>query len=165
MATTWIVAADSSRARVLQVLDREQKLQEVQSMVNPQGRMHDRDLQTDGAPRLNGHGGMGKPASAPTGGPGSDREAQGPGDHAVELFAKEIGRFLDQARNQHRYDELVLVAPPKFLGALRGELDKEVQKLVADDLPKNLSWLSERELEAYFSASEGRSSKGSAPGR
>ena len=165
MATTWIVAADSSRARVLQVLVREQKLQEIQSMVNPQGRMRDRDLQADGAPRWSGHGGMGAPGAASTSGPGSDREEQGPAQHAVELFAKEIGRFLVQARNEHRYDELVLVAPPRFLGALRGELGKEVERLVTEDLPKNLSWLSERELEGYFAASEGRSSRGSEPGR
>ena len=158
MATTWIVAADSSRARVLQVMDREQKLQEVETMLNPQGRMHDRDLQTDAAPRLSGHGGMGKPGGHSTSGPGSDREGTAPAEHATELFAKEIGRFLDKARTEQRYDALVLVAPPKFLGALRGELGKEVQKLVADDLPKNLSWLSEREIEAYFS-------KGNEPGR
>ena len=156
MATTWIVAADSSRARVLQVLDREQKLQEVETFANPEGRMHERDLQADGAPRWSGHGGMGAPGAASTSGPGSDRQETTPGEHATELFAKELGRFLDKARSDHRYDALVLVAPPKFLGALRGELNKEVQKLVADELPKNLSWLSEREIEQYFS-------KGSAP--
>ena len=165
MATTWIVAADSSRARVLQVLDREQKLQEVQSLSNPDGRAHERDLQTDAEPRWSGHGGMGKPGASPNSGPASDRETQGPNEHAMRTFAREIGRFLEKARTEKRYDELVLVAPPKVLGALRGELDKEVQKLVADDMPKNLSWLSERELEGYFAQREGQPAKGSAPGR
>jgi protein required for attachment to host cells len=68
----------------------------------------------------------------------------------VRTFAKEIGRYLEQARTQHRYDELVIVAPPKFLGAVRKELGKEVEKLVVDELPKDLSWFNAREIERYF---------------
>ena len=150
MATTWIIAADSSRARVLQVADREQKLLEIDDLLNPEARMQNRDLQTDGEPRFNGHGGVGKPGTAPTGGPGSDRETQGPVEHSVRVFAREIGRYLDKARTEHRYDELVLIAPPKFLGALRGELGKEVEKMLADDVPKNLAWLNTRELERHL---------------
>ncbi len=139
MATTWIIAADSSRAKVLQVADREQKLLEVDDLVNPQGRLQDRELETDAEPRFN-----------PTGGPASDREAEGAVEHSVRTFAKEIGRYLEQARTQHRYDELVIVAPPKFLGAVRKELGKEVEKLVVDELPKDLSWFNTREIERYF---------------
>ena len=150
MPTTWIVAADSSRARVLQVADREPKLVEVEDLLNPQARLQDRDLQTDAEPRFSGHGGVGKPGAARTSGPASDREAQGAVEHSVKTFAKEIGRYLGEARTQHRYDELVLVAPPKFLGALRQELDTEVAKLVVEELPKDLSTLNARELERYF---------------
>ena len=74
-------------------------------------------------------------------------------EHETELFAKRIGDYLDRARNAHRYDRLHLIAPPKFLGQLRKELGKEVQKLVADELPKDLSWLNAREIERrYFGA-------------
>jgi protein required for attachment to host cells len=156
MATTWIVAADSSRARFLQVAGRERKLHEVHDLANPKARLQDRDLQTDAEPRFNGHGGVGKPGTASTGGPGSDREAQGAVEHSVRVFAKEVGRYLEEARQQQRFDELVIVAPPKFLGALRGELGKETAKRVVDELPKDLSWLSERELERYFAQGSGR---------
>ena len=108
MATTWIVAADESRARILQVTGPEQHLTEIEDMVNPAGRAQDRELQTD-----------------------ADRIAQ-------------------------RFDRLVLVAPPKFLGALRKELHKEVQKLVSDELPKDLSWFNAREIERYFAKDSGR---------
>ena len=70
--------------------------------------------------------------------------------------AKRIGDYLDKARTDQRYEQLVLVAPPKFLGALRKELGKEVGKLVADELPKDLSWFNERELERYFAKGSGR---------
>ena len=67
MATTWIIAADESRVRVLQVLDREQRLAEIEDLVNPAGRAQDRELQTDAEPRFNGS----------QGGPASDLERQG----------------------------------------------------------------------------------------
>ena len=82
-----------------------------------------------------------------TDGPGSDREAKGAVDHEVETFAKKIGGYLEKARTSHRYDRLHLIAPPKFLGQLRKELGKEVGKLVAEELPKDLSWLNAHELE------------------
>jgi protein required for attachment to host cells len=138
MATTWIVAADESRARMLQVTGREH-LEEVDTLLNPEGRMNDRELTTDAHPRFRG-----------TGGPGSDRQETSAVEHQVELFAKRVGERLESARQQGRYDQLVLVAPPKFLGALRKELHKEVEKLVAKELPKDLSWLNARELERYF---------------
>jgi len=150
---TWIVTADESRARVLQVQDRAtQALEEVENFVNPSGRAHERDLQSDAEPRFNGHGGVGKAGTAPTGGPASDRETQGAIEHSVKMFAKHLGTYLEQARQQHRYDELVLVAPPKFLGALRKELGKEVNETIADELPKDLSGLNTRELSAYLRA-------------
>lgn len=148
---TWIVTADESRARVLQVQDRTtQALEEVENFVNPSGRAHERGLQSDAEPRFNGHGGVGKAGTAPTGGPASDREAQGAIDHSVQVFAKQLGSYLEQARQQQRYDELVLAAPPKFLGALRKALGKEVNETIADELPKDLSGLNAHELSAYL---------------
>jgi protein required for attachment to host cells len=151
MATTWIIAADESRARVLQVAGPD-RLDEIDDLVNPSGRAQDRELQTDAEPRFNGHGGVGKAGSRSTGGPASDREAQRAVEHSVHTFAREVGRYLDRARLDHRFDQLVLMAPPKFLGALRKELHKEVEKLVADELPKDLAGLSARELERYYFA-------------
>jgi protein required for attachment to host cells len=142
MATTWIVAADESRARFLQVTDREQRFTEVEDLHNPQGRAQDRELETDARGRFPG---------------GNSWEPQvGAVEHGNELFAKRVGDYLDRARQEKRYDQLVLVAPPKFLGALRKQLHKEVEKLVADELPKDLSGFSARELEAYFAKGSGR---------
>lgn len=149
MATTWIIAADESRARVLQVAG-PQQFDEIEALVNPAGRAHERDLQTDAEPRFNGHGGVGKAGSGRTGGPASDREAQGAVEHSVRTFAREVGRYLDRARLENRYDALVIVAPPKFLGTLRKELDKEVEKLVTRELPKDLTGFNASELESYF---------------
>jgi protein required for attachment to host cells len=136
MATTWIVAADASRARILQVTDPEHRLSEIDDLYNPAGRLSDREMVSDAEPRFRG-----------SSGPASDREAKGAVDHEVEVFAKQIGDYLDKARTSHRYDRLHLIAPPRFLGQLRKELGKEVEKLVAGELPKDLSWVNARDLE------------------
>ena len=147
MATTWIVAADSSRARVLQVADPEKKLIEIEDLLNPEGRLQDREIASDALGRWSG-------PDRPGG--NSMHAGASPAEHAVEQFAKRIGEYLDKARTAHRYERLCLVAPPKFLGTLRQELGREVQKLVAEELPKDLSWLSGRELERYFAKGSGK---------
>ena len=141
MTTTWIIAADSSRARILQVTDREKQLAEIEDLLNPEGRVHDRELLADGHPRFHG-----------TSGPASDRQEMSATEHATELFAKRVGEYLDKARTAHRYDRLHLIAPPKFLGQLRKELGKEVQKLVTEELPKDLSWLDARDIARHLRA-------------
>jgi protein required for attachment to host cells len=120
----------------LQVTDREQHLAEIEDLYNPAGRLNEREMTSDAEPRFRG-----------TDGPVSDREAKGAVDHEVEVFAKHIGHYLDRARTSHRYDRLHLIAPPKFLGQLRKELGKEVEKLVDEELPKDLSWVNARDLE------------------
>ena len=143
MTTTWIIAADASRARILQVTDRARALAEVDDLLNPEGRVHDRELISDAHPRFSGHAG---------GAPGSDREETSAAEHATELFAKRVGDYLDKARTAHRYDRLHLIAPPKFLGQLRKALGKEVQKMVAEELPKDLSWLNARDIQAHVAS-------------
>lgn len=149
MATTWIVTGDASRARILQVTG-QNRLEEIESFVNPKGRMHDRELASGAHPRFDGHGGVGKPGSAPTGGPGSDRQEAGPSEIEAEKFSRELGRYLDQARMKKRFDRLFLVAAPRFLGMIRKELGKEVQKLVRDEIDKDLSWFDAREIDRFL---------------
>ena len=156
MTTTWIVAADAARARILQVMDREGHLTEVEDFVNPSARLHERDMTTDAEPRFNGHGGVGKAGTSSNGGPGNDREAKSKAEYETEVFVRQLRDYLDHARNAHRYDRLHLVAPPKFLGLLRKELGKEVQKLVTEELPKDLSGLNTRDLEQRLLGKDAR---------
>ena len=145
MATTWILSADASRARVLQVTGRD-RLAEIESFDNPAGRMHGRDLIEDSHARFHGHAG---------GGPGSDREETSAAGIEAAKFCKRIGRFLDHARIEHRYDRLFLIAPPRFLGMVRKELGKEVEKLVGEEIDKDLSWLDARQVERYVRPTAG----------
>lgn len=132
MAITWIVTADSARARVLQVADREKRLAEIEDLLNPDGKLHEGDLVTDTVEPSDAH------------------------EHSVDLFSKRVGEYLEKARSQHRYDKLYLIAPPKFLGRLRKQLGKEVEKLVCDELDKDLYRANARELERYFASRPAR---------
>jgi hypothetical protein len=92
-------------------------------MANPAGRAQGRELETDAEPRFNGA----------QGGPPSDAERQGAVEHSVRVFARKVGRYRDNARLAHCK-----------------ELHKKVGKLVAEELPKDLSWFNAREIEEYF---------------
>jgi protein required for attachment to host cells len=146
MATTWIVAADSSRARILQVTDPE-RLVEIEALTNPEGRLQNREINSDASGRFAG-------PDRPGGHSSGDEDHTV--DHYNELFAKRVADYLDKARSDQRYERLVLVAAPKMLGQLRHELDKEVKKLVLDEVPKDLSWFNAREIERYFAKGSGR---------
>jgi protein required for attachment to host cells len=147
MKSTWIVAADASRAKVLQVTGRQEQLEEIEDLLNPEGRLRDSELARDALGRWSG-------PDRPGG--NSMPDPVSPAEHAVEKFARRVGDYLDKARTEHRFEALVLVAPPEFLGTLRAELTKEVEKLVVRELPKDLSSLSARELEGWLAKESGR---------
>ncbi|MGH8807804.1 MAG: host attachment protein [Noviherbaspirillum sp.] len=142
MRTTWILAADSSRARIFEVHGLRDHLREIEDFANPAGRRGELDLTSDSRGRFYGRGGS---SQANTGEPSVD-----PVEHETELFSKQVSEYLDKARNEHRFDTLCLIAYPKFLGMMRQNLSKEVQKLVKDEVPKDISGLDAREIEDYF---------------
>lgn len=71
-------------------------------------------------------------------------------NHELEIFAREIADKLEQARQEGRYDKVILVAPPAFLGTLRQALSGQVEKLVARSLDKNLVSATPEEIRAQL---------------
>ena len=139
--TTWIVAADSSRARVFEISDPERSLRCVEEFDHPRGRANNREINAEPDGRFLSKGG---PGTHTTG------HKVTPVDHENELFAKSLARYLDKARTQGRYDKLYLIAPPEFLGLMRENLDKEVRKITAEEINKDLSWFEARDIERYI---------------
>ena len=129
--TTWIVVADSSRGRIFEN-SRGRQINEILDLVNPAAREHARDIQSDANGRFQSKAGAALGARYPIG-------HDNPVEHEIELFAKRLSAYVDKARSEVRYDSLCIVAPPKFLGLLRGNLDKETQKLLKREIPKDLS--------------------------
>lgn len=57
-------------------------------------------------------------------------------EHISKQFAKEIADTLESARIDLKFDELVLVAEPRFLGLLRAGLSNESKKLIQHEVKK-----------------------------
>jgi protein required for attachment to host cells len=154
MQTTWVIAADSSRARIFE-LSSGDKLQEIEDMINPEGRQQDREVQTDADGRF-GQGANGG-SSASTPGPGARgnqantaEPQQTIREHDVEMFTKQVVRYIDHARTEHRFDKLRVIAAPKMLGLIRQNLSKESQKMVEEEIPKNIAGLEGHQVEQYL---------------
>jgi protein required for attachment to host cells len=146
MQTTWIIAADSSRARIFERLGAEPQCREIADLSTPTGRASNRELVSDGYGNTNGgSNGGGKQQQAHIGSPQTD-----PVQHETEMFSKDVSRYLDRARIEHRYDRICMIAPPQFLGLLRQNLSKEAQKLVADEIAKNVSWFEPKDIQQYI---------------
>ena len=126
--TTYIVVADAARARLF---TRDAlTLQEQESLVHAEGRLHEGDLVTDNGADV--HESM-STTSRSSGGENTASQ------HQAELFAKQVAERLYQARVDNTLEKLILVAPPKFLGLLRDKLDGPTTKRVIHSLSKDLS--------------------------
>lgn len=146
MRTTWALVADGSRARIFELSDISREMRELLDFAHPEGRAHNRDLATDAQGRFYGKGDRTEAHSAP------DRAA--PVAHEHQLFARELAEHLEKGRTENRYDRLVLIAPPSFLGLLRSSLSREAQKLVYKTLAKDIVKLDAKEIEPYVRAKE-----------
>lgn len=141
MSGTWILVAESSRAKLYRANNRRSPISEVEALVNPAGRLHEGDLVSDR--------------------PGSDGGSMGQGRHVLDdktsarqqehiSFAKHLAERLNAARTDGEYSRLVLAAPPAFLGLLRDNLSKEVMDMVYAQVDKNLVQQPAEALRAYM---------------
>ena len=129
MTGTWVVVADSSRARFFTLAGKSEPMQELEGMTHAESRMRNQDEVSDKQGGLaGGHGEGGHAFEAPT-----DIK-----HHDAEIFAKQIADKLEHGRVNHAYNKLILVAPPAFLGALRQAMNDHVVNLVSKSLDKNL---------------------------
>ena len=63
-----------------------------------------------------------------------------------EKFAKSMAKLLDEAAERGAFGRLVLVAPPRTLGDLRGALNARTRALVAGEIDKDLTHVTPQEL-------------------
>ncbi len=141
MKTTWIIAADASRARIFELPDDTREMHELQDFAHPEGRAAGRDLVAEPSGRFYGKGERVQGHSA--------NELSDPIHHENELFARALAAILEEGRTDNRYDALVLIAPPKFLGTLRNVLPKHADKLVVRTVPKDVVKLGPDEIRRY----------------
>ena len=130
MAGTWIVVADSARARIFKPAALGRALEQVQELLHPSSRAHERELTTDRPGRSFDSEGPGRHAMS---------ENVSPKEHEAWKLCKELADEIEKARAQGRFDRLVLVAAPSFLGELRKTLSDQTMRLVVGDMDSNLA--------------------------
>ncbi len=125
---TWIVVAHRGGARLVDV-DGNDKLRVFENLVAPAN---------ESVPRApdsgSGHGERGHQVR---------ESARG---HAAAMFANDLADRLRSGRNANQYEELVLIAAPRFLGLLRDALDSATTTKVRGTLDKDYAGLNDRDL-------------------
>lgn len=130
MANHWILAADSSQARLF---TREKKfgpLTEQQDWLHPESRLHGKDLEDDR---------QGKTFASQGYNQSEKQKPTDPKKREAAEFARELATFLDTAAARGEFESLALVADPSFLGHLRDALDPETRKRVGPEVDKSLT--------------------------
>jgi len=125
----WLIVADAGGARFFEIDDDTGALTEKVNLVHPEARLKAQDVY---------EGDLGRKAGASMS-PHTDRK-----EVEDEQFARLVA--AEAKKHGNAYDRLHLAAPPRFLGHLRKQLDKSVERKVAGTLAKDLTNLSAHEL-------------------
>ena len=150
MDSTWIVSANSGRARFFAQARPVDNLEEINDMVSPAAREREAALETDTLGQRSAAKSKHNVGMATT---SSDYQPnRTPKQHEAELFARDVAHFLKQAQNEGRFGKLCLVASPEFLGVLRKQLDGNLGKAVALEIDKDLTSASAAELRERIQA-------------
>jgi len=135
--TNWIVVADASAARIFVLAGPRQRIslepvRELAADIKPS-----REIGSDRPGRTFDRGGPGRHAEEPP---------TDPKRHAKASFAREVAQTLDDERRRNSFAGLTVVAPPQFLGDLRGAMSGELRALVEAEINKDLTKLPLHEL-------------------
>ena len=141
MEITWVVVADQARARLFSASDQRGPLEEVEDLANPEGRLHDQDLNADSPGRAFDSMGEGRHAMG---------KRHSPKEQEAIRFAHEVGKRLAAALHDGAYRHLIISATPHFLGLLRETLSEDVAKRVLLELHKDLTALSSDAIRAHL---------------
>ena len=132
-----IVVADQSEADFYDLEQHDMRPHLVGRLEDADAHLHDRDLKSDRPGRVFDHaapagGRRGAVGHHATGGERNPRKVE------ARRFARRITEALDEARRQNRYERLVVMAPPAFLGLLREEMPAAVRALLTAEVGKDL---------------------------
>lgn len=123
---TRVIVANNARARIFASHDVLKHLTEQEGFVHAEAHQSNRDMVTDAAGKSRDpHGSL-------------DSETS-PTDHEAANFALLLTRRLKEMHNKGHFDQLILIAPPAFLGLLRKSLHRSLEKLVPCTIDKDLT--------------------------
>jgi protein required for attachment to host cells len=129
MSGIWVLVADSSEARIFSSPGLQGPLELVETLRHAPSRAHPRDLGSDVPGRVHDRMGQARHSLDP---------AQQIKAEERHRFARELAEVLAAGQRTRRFESLVIMAPPAFLGVLRECLGKPVAAAVIRELPKDL---------------------------
>lgn len=139
---TWILVCDGSKALLFQNVGDERAINLKASDVLIEPHPPTRELGTDQPGRT--YDSMdGSPAAVDT----TDWH-----ERAEVDFLRKVSEKLDEAVRVHQVKHVVVIAPPKALGILRGQLTPGVRAVLTAEIAKDLVKLPTPELERRLSA-------------
>ncbi len=166
MQTTWIITANTGRARFFADTDPARPLQEVEDMVNSAVRLRVVETESDkfgptaagkSGHNIGGTQGVGLAHNAGVGAPNKTYQpAHTPAEQEAEQFAKDISKYLMQAHQEGRFERLVVSASPQFLGALRSFLDPHLKALIVQEFDKDYTHVNAHQLGEQLHAQQAK---------
>ena len=141
MKATWVVVADSSRARIFKPETPSSPLTELETLTHPESRLHDQELTSDLPGKHANDTGIGAH--------GFEDKTEPKKQEAIN-FAHELARELEKAYTDHEFRQLILVAAPAFLGLLRETLSEPVRAVVRLEIDKDLTKESAEDIRAHL---------------
>jgi protein required for attachment to host cells len=123
---TWIVLANAAGARLYETRKGERDWRLVAELSHPESRLREQDLVSDRSGQVKQSRGYRGNVPGP-----SHKKLE------FEAFARQLADALDEAAEQRRYAQLVLVAPPSFIGLLRPHLSERVENRITATVEKD----------------------------
>ncbi|MGJ0516727.1 MAG: host attachment protein [Methylomicrobium sp.] len=142
MITNWVVVANHTRARFFQIATSSAPLEEIDTLVHPEGRLHDREITSDLPGKVKNPSGLG-------GGIAFEQQTD-PKKHEAEVFALEIVHYLEHAYNANRFERLIVIADPSILGLIRQHMPTQLSKHVSLELDKNVAGMTAAEIRSHL---------------
>lgn len=135
---TWLLIADASKARLFS-MHKARFLQEkhpnslelIGQFTHDKSRKKNSELVTDRRGEF-GSGAFEMPTS--------------PKVHEAEQFAHELASHLDSGRKDGTFRDLIIVAPPSFMGILHKQMPDSVNKLVSQKIEKDYTYQTDHDL-------------------
>lgn len=138
MNAIQIAVADRASARIYECAEGGTRLRLLAAMTNPELGRHERDLVEPRPGRM-----FNRAAGHPQ--PLSDKAS--PREAAARRFARTLARRMGGRLTERGHDALILVAEPRFLGFVRGDLSKSAAARLAAVVPRDCAHESAADLE------------------
>ncbi len=136
MSITWVVAADTTVAKIYALGQVKGELMLLKTLENPEGRFKSGEI------------GFDKPGQFENPMHGQSETFERANTKQVELhqFAHKIAQTLESGRVEHAYTQLIIVIGPHLHGIVTQELNKHVAALVHKNIQKDYMQLPLHEL-------------------